>query len=111
MLPKAVLLNLTIKPECVTNIHWVTIFDVLFGIVPGRCFAVDTTFCHRLYTGRKRSTIYFLPLFVNGIGIFRLNCLEAEIVGFFCFLLKRLLYLDMLITSRCVVAVLLGEFR
>src|SRR2546425_10992549 len=98
MLPKAVLLNITINADAVTNINPETILDELFGIVPGYCFSCNTI-CKGSFAGRERSPIYLLPFVINAVGVFGGYRIETQVIGFFGFPLKCFLYFDMLITS------------
>src|SRR2546422_6234210 len=108
MLPKAVLLNITINAEAVTNINPETILDELFGIVPGYSLSCNTI-CNGSFASRERSSIDLLPFVINAVGVFGGYRIETQVIGFFCFPLKYFLYFDMLVTSGCIVAVLLWE--
>ena len=45
------------------------------------------------------------------VGVFGRYRVETEVIGFFGFPLKRFLYLDVLITSWCIVSILFRQLR
>src|SRR3989339_1104405 len=106
MLPKSVLLDITVNLECVADIYGISIFNEFLCIVPCYRALSSSTLLDDLCVRRECPTIYLLPSIVDPFLIFRLNCLKTQTMRLTGLAFERLLDFDMLATAGGIVSVL-----